>query len=83
MVFTKTTFVGTPKVFLLMMSKKVFVSASGLSRRLDIDKTTVLARVRREELEPAAFLKRSGRLEPLFEIDEVAVPQTIEAEALT
>ncbi len=65
------------------MTKKVFVSASGLSRRLDCDKQTVINRVKREELFPAAFLKRSGRLEPLFEIDEVAVPQTIEAEALT
>jgi hypothetical protein len=67
----------------VIMRKKVFVSASGLSRRLDIDKTTVLARVRREELEPSAFLRRSGKLEPLFEIDEVAMPRTIEAEALT
>lgn len=65
------------------MTKKVFVNSAGLARRLDCDKETVRNRVKREELFPAAFLKRSGRLEPLFEIDEVAMPRTIEAEALT
>jgi hypothetical protein len=63
--------------------KKIFVNSAGLARRLDVDKETVRNRVRREELEPTAFLRRSGRLEPLFEIGETVVPQTIEAEALS
>jgi hypothetical protein len=61
--------------------KAIYVSASGLSRRYDCDKNTVTTRWKQGKIENQAFLRRSGKLIPLF-LAGHAEEETREAEII-
>jgi hypothetical protein len=62
------------------MTKVVFATETGLARREDLDVRTVKSRARRGQLQPSAFLRRSGKLIALYEIGTTEISESREAE---
>jgi hypothetical protein len=62
------------------MSRKTYLTPSGLSHKLHCDTQTVVNRFQRGQLEAQAFLRKGSKLIPLFEADEEVQWRTHEAQ---